>query len=56
MSGGQRSEVKEEGRTQSAPGDTSGVVYPASVARTKVEHDEIKAFLAAKCSKELSTA
>ena len=39
MPGGQRSDVKEEGRTQFAPGDRSGVVHSASVAHTQFAHE-----------------
>jgi hypothetical protein len=39
MSGGRRSEVKEEGRAQPGPGDMSGVGHPASLARTNANHE-----------------
>src|SRR3954468_12453892 len=36
-SGGQRSEVKEEGRAKPGPGDMSGVAHPAPLARANRE-------------------
>ncbi len=48
MSGGRRSEVKEEGRAQPGPGDMSGVGHPAALARSDADHKRQQGPTAAK--------